>query len=301
MSHSMVPLNIVSALVKAEDMLGKERVWQALNKEQERFLRDFFSRRENLSAFSPSELRAWVDTVAERLNKILKDEGFDIQLEDFADGEFGVVSILDVLVEWIKEGRQTEIQAADNARYPAVRFSESTENVEGGGRVVVYEAFTVNGSPNPIVRLNTKSGDTVAMTIADGEASGFTLIEKIDALRTATSQPIYPDSFTFPMVDYNQSKTLSWLLGLATQAANGKGYEGSEALSQTKFKMNHLGARLKDAVAIAIRTTSFRQRMNIVIDRPFYLWIERPGVPAPVFYAYFDQADWKNPGSLSSI
>ena len=109
MSSTMVVQPIVAALVKSEDILGKNRTWDAVNDVQQKFLKDFFSRRKELSGFPEKELKCWASWVAAELNAILKKERFDIKLEDFAEDEFGVVSILDVLAEWLKEGMKTKL------------------------------------------------------------------------------------------------------------------------------------------------------------------------------------------------
>ena len=36
------------------------------------------------------------------------------------------------------------------------------------------------------------------------------------------------------------------------------------------------------------------------IDKPFYLWIERPGMSIPLFTAYIDPIDWKKPDTLTA-
>ena len=80
----------------------------------------------------------------------------------------------------------------------------------------------------------------------------------------------------------------------------GDGDSISQALQQTKFKMNQFGARVKSAVAIAVSRAMSRE-VGLDIDQPFYLWIERDGVTVPVMYAYLDQEDWKDPGNLSEM
>ena len=100
------------------------------------------------------------------------------------------------------------------------------------------------------------------------------------------------------------SKRRSWLIGMRTTM--GEGHQEaviSQALQQTKFKMNQLGARVKSAVAIGISKTSASIEIlePIIINKPFFLWIERPGLSFPLMYAYIDEANWKNPGDLSRM
>lgn len=301
MSHSMVPLNIVSALKKAVEFLGGDRALAAVNAEQHEFLGHSWEYNGLLSQkFSEKELRAYVDTVAANLNAILKQEGFSIELSDFAPGNFGVVSILDILVEWLKVGDVREVSDAQGTLYPAVEF-EDVVYVDG----VQQHIFTSAMSPahtHPIATLMTKSGDKLCLTVAGEELSGFALIKRIDDIRGGASVPANYEYLRFPMIDYDKKIDISWLQGLQAVSSVGRPYEVAKALQQTKFKMNQYGARLKDAVAIEMGCTSVRPPPpRLIIDRPFFLWIERPGVPVPVMYAYFDEGDWKDPGDLENM
>ena len=301
MSHSMVPMNIVSALVKAEQFLGGDRRWYGMNADQLQFLDACYAHKDALSKFSDKELHTWVDTVASRLNAILKENGFSIELKDFEPGGFGVVSILDVMVEWLKEGQKIVIRTEDNVEYPAVRMENYADI--NAKRTALYSGYTSDSHAMPVAQLPTKSGDTLCMTIANKEASGFELMSRIDAIRTSTLKLSAFSRLVFPMVDFEEKKSLDWLLGLKSMPARGDPHEVAQALQETKFKMNQFGARLKDAVAIGMRMTSavVRPVPPLVIDKPFYLWIERPGVPVPVMYAYFDENDWKDPGDLKNM
>lgn len=301
MSHSMVPLNIVSALMKGVEFLGGDRVWAAVSSEQQQFLGQFYEHNALLSQkFSEKELRAWADTDAENLNAILKQEGFSIELPPFNPGDFGVVSILDILVEWIKVGDVREVSNEQGVLYPAVELKDVAD-IEGREQYLFTTAISsVHG--HPIATLMTKSGDKLCVTIAGEEFSGFELIRRIDEIRGSVQMPANYEYLRFPMIDYDKKINISWLEGLKTLAAAGLPYEVAKALQQTKFKMNQYGARLKDAVAIGIVATSFRMpRPRLIIDRPFFLWIERSGVPVPVMYAYFDESAWGDPGNLENM
>ena len=60
-------------------------------------------------------------------------------------------------------------------------------------------------------------------------------------------------SVLFPMVDYDEHVDISWLIGMRTFDVSNSEFGISQALQQTKFKMNQLGARVKSAVAFGIR------------------------------------------------
>ena len=301
MSSTMVVSPIVAALVKSEDILGKNRTWDAVNDVQQKFLKDFFSRRKELSGFPEKELKCWASWVAAELNAILKKERFDIKLEDFAEDEFGVVSILDVLAEWLKEGMKTKL-FFEHQEYPAVRLSRTAEINDKPTKL--FLGFVSDKYSFPIASVATKSGDKVWMTVANQAVEGFELVSKIENLRKLVSEhstATHFDHLIFPMVDLDQIVDIGWLKGMQTNSDAGRHFKISQALQQTKFKMNQFGARVKSAVAIAIRATSVSISQNLLIDAPFYLWVERNGVSYPIMYAYIDANDWKDPGDLGNM
>ena len=239
----------------------------------------------------PSAARAL--TIAENLNRILAEEGFSLRFDRFNPGEFGVLSILDVTVAWLKEGKV--LPTFGQRRTPGVLIKPTTEI--DNRPVVLFSGFRTAIHPYPIARVHTKSGDNVHMTIANSERSDFDLIERIDALHTSDCYLGVFSSLLFPMVDFEETKNLDWLIGLETTGQ--PSFRIAKAAQQTKFKMNHTGARAKDAVTLTMRSTmALAGPPPLVIDEPFLLWIERPGLEKPIFYAYLDQTTWKDPGGL---
>ena len=293
--QTMVVAPIIAALVKAEDRIGANRVWQAINDLQKKFLTEHFIHRDKLGNFRPEELRSWISESADELNKILTEEGFDIQLSEFPSGQFGVLSILDVLVDWLVEGRQIEIFSGGK-KYAGVEMKRG-ELTEDGPKLI-FEAFRVSEHSHPIACVHTKSGDRVFMTIAGKEVEGFDLVDAIDEIRKLQFEIDYFEKLEFPMIDYCQTIDISWLLGMTTNDLIGSSWDISQAIQQTKFKMNHQGARVKSAVAMAIRMLSINIPKVLRIDKPFWFWTEREGLEIPIIYGYFDTGDWKNPGSL---
>lgn len=307
MSHVMVIPPICRALLKSEDELGAFRVWRVVNKAQSRLLADFSFYREELSEkrFSEKELRAWASRIAAELNAILIQEGFSIQLRDFGPDEFGVVSILDVLVDWVAQGRAMELTAGRKEYlgnwYPGVHMISRVDTDKKSLRT--FSSSVVSCHNEPIVALATQSGDVVTMTIADRPYADFDLVSRIETLRLAERSARPASYLMFPMVDLNVETSLEWLIGMHTIAANGNKASITQALQQTKFKMNEFGARVKSGVALRIRATVAVVDIipPIIIDKPFFLWIERPGMSFPLMYAYVDEVDWKNPGDLSNM
>lgn len=300
MSHTVVVAPIMGALIKSENVLGKDRQWHAVNASQKEFLSKFFVKRKELAKFSEKELRSWVSWVAAELNEILAKEGFNIRLEDFEPDEFGVVSILDVLVEWMQEGSKDALSFG-GINYPVVRMeSHATIDHE---RKPLFEAYIAKTHKYPVAVLLTKSGDLLYMTTAGPNSlKDFTLAPYIDKIRNSLSPSgMRYDWLKFPMIDLDQEADISWLKGMQTFDTDGKKWEISKAFQQTKFKMNQFGARVKSAVAIVVKAVSIIQEVGLVIAPPFLLWIEKKDASIPVIYAYIDKENCKDPGDLSSI
>lgn len=311
MSTTVCVAPIIAALQGSEDILGRNRIWRPKNPNQARIV-ELLKKRDELKVFfkkvaeggiEHKELRYWVDWIAANLNKILVEEGFDIQLEDFGRNEFGVVSILDVLVEWLMKGEEDQILVRDVA-YPAVRMNAHGKDEETGKFMTLCNFFTSRYHRHPIGELYTKSGDRVYMSLASTNfpLEGFELYNKIEGIRSDLQPaPSMWEGMIFPMVDINDQPDISWLVGMQTTDKDENDWEISQALQQTKFKMNQFGARVKSAVAMGFRSLSMDHPQWLMIDRPFYLWIERDGVSFPVVGMYVDYSDWKDPGNLQDM
>ena len=283
---------IVAAIKKCEDILGPDRIWVPNNEGQAYFLEHFYPHRNDLSVYNDKELRSWVSWVASELNLILADEGFSLRFEDFPPGNFGFLSILDVLVYWLQKGMVAHV-TYEGEQFPAVRFSNDE----------VFSAFTSLDYPYPIGCVETKEGDRAFMTIADRSYSNFELVQKCHRLSTQPMEYFGANSLTFPMIDYDSEKSepidLSWLVGMHTTTTSGNLAKVEDAKQQSKYKKNEDGARFKSAVMGCVSITCVRMPdPDIIIDQPYLEWHMRPGAPFPTFQAYWTPDDWKNPGNL---
>lgn len=148
------------------------------------------------------------------------------------------------------------------------------------------------------------------MSIANTPLQGFDLLNKVSSLRAflpamswihgpAFSSPCIQDvtaafgGLQFPMVNIQQKVDISWLTDMSYDTSKIK-----EALQETHFQMNEKGAAAQSAATVALVTCIAPPKPLFTIDKPFYLWIERPGMSIPLFTAYIDQSDWKMPGKL---
>ena len=64
---------------------------------------------------------------------------------------------------------------------------------------------------------------------------------------------------------------------------------------QSRYLMEHfrLSAAVMDMEMLGIEPEPF------VINRPFLFWMEREGVPEPLYTAWLNYDSWKNPGGLA--
>ena len=297
MSNTCVIYPLTAALVKAEDILGPNRAWHANNATQSLFLEEFFdtaSRKESPSIPEIESIAAWE---AETINRFLRERGFEIQLTPFRsspnDKEFGVASVLDLLVTWLEPGNEVPLKVSNTGaisphgekEYPAVRM------VKG------ISFSSASQHPHPIARLQTQSDDVVYLTRLDTPPKGFDLLHYAKQLSAALTPNYDYAGVVFPMVDLKQTVDISWLIGMQTTADNNKIATISQALQETHFSMDTKGAHAKSAVALGIRLTHAvtRPRPDLIIDGPMLVWCERPHLTQPLFVAHVTQEDWKKP------
>lgn len=257
--------------------------WHTINETQQLFVKNYLSHYKDVTKFKPDELKAWASKDYQELNAILTKEHFAIQLDPFPTDSFGVVAILDVMMEWRSPGTSKNITVKNS------QTSYSGAHIERG-----FTVFTAKNHAHPIACLETKSGDKVWFTIADKPRSNFDLLNYLDAIKNNVQQDDNYQSVIFPKIDLDQQPDITWLLKMSYA-----GYFIAQAKQQTKLKMNEFGAHVKSAAAIAMmRSMPPSNKKTLVIDQPFFCWIEKPDVNIPIFAGYLDTDVWKDPGTL---
>lgn len=291
MSNTTVVYPIVTALVKAEEIIGPKRTWHAVNRTQKLFLQEFFEpcRRESGSI---AEIESIAALTAAEINRFLSERGFAIELQPFQHDErgqeFGVASVLDLLVSWFKPGEEKTLTGQNKQVYPAVRLGKET---------LFYRAAR---HEHPIARLKTTDETEVYITRLEHPSTDFALVELARHLAHSL-QPIHDyDGVVFPMVDLKQEVDVNWLIGLQTVNFEGKPAILSQAVQETHLAMNPRGARARSAFAGAVMVgmAYMPPKPDLLIDGPFLLWFQRPTLSQPLFVGYITEEDWKNPGEL---
>ncbi len=296
MSNTSVIYPLIAALVKAEDILGPDRRWQAGNATQSLFLEEFFDQTSRKESPHIPEIESIADWDAEVINRFLRERGFEIQLVPFrgnpAESEFGVASVLDLLVTWLEPGNEVPLKS-NNTNATATKSDKEYPAVRMGKGVSFHNA---SQHPHAIAKLQTQSDDAVYLTRLDAVPTGFDLLHYAKHLSAALNPNYEYAGVVFPMVDLKQTVDISWLIGMQTTTTNNKIATISQALQETHFSMDTKGAHAKSAVALGIRlTAAVRARPDLIIDGPMLVWCERPTLSQPLFVAHVTQEDWKKP------
>jgi len=150
-----------------------------------------------------------------------------------------------------------------------------------------------------VARITTKSGDKVYITPVDGLPQGrFALESKIRSIMMGLEHDDHRyEGVVFPMVDYDRQPDISFLQGLNTNTVD-PGYYVVQAVQQTKFRMNEVGAHVQSAASMSVRCKSANFEQPFVIDQPFLLWIMREGVSIPLFGGVFAEDVWTDPKTV---
>lgn len=282
MSFTATFFPIIAALAAPEGSYFKHaNTWFSVNSKQAYFIEHFFSKKPELAHFAEKELRSWGSEDATYLTEIASKNGFALQFEPFKQGEFGSLSILDVAVQWIEAGTTSTLKNG-KATYKAAVLENN------------FEVFETASYAHPIAKIKTQSNDIVYMAIADEPAEEFVLLQKVNMLQSllAAERPADYDSVKFPCVKLDQMVDISWLLNMRCPNFTDGCEDWSivKAMQQTKFCMNEHGAHVQSAVGTGFATTSCKK--YLIIDKPFYVWIERPGCSMPIFAGYIDTSEW---------
>jgi hypothetical protein len=283
-SQTSCMLPLVGCLDAAEKYLGLGRVWRTINSKQQAFY-DLFMIPGRREIGRVPELESIASHNSIEINDFLRTRGFSIKLEEFdRPDHLALASVLKVLVEWLSKGVVTSVR---DGAYPAVRLRRG---------ISCYSVPRL--SDTTVVSVETKSGDVVSMAMIKKPPAEFELAELIAKINKTKKRIFDFDGVVFPMIDYNREVDISWMQGMHTRDRNDNPAVIGAAIQQTKFRMNEYGAKLESAAAMVMRTTTATRNPDLIIDQPFVLWIDRPGLSQPLLVAHFTEEVWKQPPSL---
>lgn len=267
---------ILGCLKAAEQFLGKDREWRGVTEKQRAFLEmvakamgdaDTIKELSKIASRSCADVNAW-----------LKEKGFNIQLDELDGPYFCVASVLDVSVDWKIPGKETLVGTKDGNYV--------------GAKMEHFDVFTAPTTNEKVVCLVAKTGERLFLVMGEPPQDELQLMKHVRQL----SASLRPDrerysNLFFPKVALDRNEDISWLCGLSTLDEHKGENIIAQALQQTKFRLDHLGAHVESAAAMAVKRV-FDTNPSIIINRPFYVWLERDGLSLPLFAAYLDTDVW---------
>ncbi|MFW9844739.1 MAG: hypothetical protein ACFFEV_09195 [Candidatus Thorarchaeota archaeon] len=289
-TQTLVVYPISSAVREAEMFLKQVESITTFNDIQKKFIDEIHAYcKGDLSQIKEIESIADIDN--EKINMWLKERGFQIKLEPFGPGGFGVASALDLLGEWAIKGKNWSLQTEDGEYYKGIKMNNYGKKF-----------YRLKDNQNFIIEIETRNGDLVYLLMADAVPAGLDLLDHIEYIQKEMEiAPFDYEGFIFPKIDLDEEIVLEWILNLRFETPRGVEpyYTIAQAIQQTKLKMNEIGFRVKSAVAMGILAGAAPKRTEpYVINRPFLMWIVRPGLSKPLFIAYLNKDVWKDPENL---
>jgi hypothetical protein len=272
MSYSVHP--IAAALAKALEII-QSKTWTAKNENQKNLLTTV----ENISTtdFQTLAMQTIASYSAEEINDFLAQNGFDIKLSKLSGNEFGVASIMKILMTWM-ESSSRSIHGGDGTNYQGVKIKEN------------IALFDSPFSLGYIGRITSKEGFDIYLTRItekpENEEKLFTIAQQLMNSKNSMVAASL-SSISFPEVNMDCKPDISWLIGMHA----GQNII-SQALMQTKFTLDKTGAKAEAAAAIGVRKCIVMSDTDLVMDQPFMAWIEKPGITVPVFVAWCDYDSW---------
>lgn len=287
----------LNTLLEKEGIGGEG--WEPVGTDQARLLEWYAAHRDDISKLD--SLTAEASTAFEVLNDFLVAHGFEPKFDSSLDG-IGVVSILDMLVEWAATCKTTVIDNYDWASgernvYPAFRVPAEGVNV--------WNLAELDGSSHPLVELKTKTGHSLWLWVPDEgtePASGLDLALMAQDLLQKQYQPDpWTDGVIVPMLEMSLDTELDWLVDMFTPTPH-PGWQVQSANQQFKLRANEKGARVKVATSMGIEAVCVRPE-PYVFRKPFLGFFTQPANPGLALAAFWADTDvWRNPeGTLEEL
>ena len=277
---------IGACLEKVEQLVG-ERMWVPINEIQSTYLRALYYRTrgvnldvvESMASFSAQEVVNW-----------LAKRGFTIEIEPFNPLQFGLASVLDVLLRWIEGNAERHtISSGDGSERAGVKIH---------GHIPFFKA---EGHSEVVIEVPNRDEKThVYMTILENPPTDeFGLVRLARQLSmTRTPLRLRFHGVIFPMIHLEEKRDLDWIVGLRMTNGGNPPLRIHRAVQMVRLRMNEQGVRAQSAAVMTMRAAG-APPVPFVINRPFLLWIERDGVDEPLYTAWLNYDSWKNPGGLT--
>ncbi len=308
LSRSATIAPIISCLNKGqktiEELHGRKISWRAGGSgslsekanidDQNEFLRNVLPRAQGIGEIP--EIESIMDRDVDVINSFLRARGFDIHLEEFdSTASFGVAAVMELLSKWVQPGERWIVHHS-REKYMGARVKDDVQ------------FFESEHHHHPIALLNCVNGDQYYMTRLDKITNGWgergselTMLNVVKSIDNSLRRVYDYGGVIFPMIDFEEKPDIGWIEGL-NECDTMDLFYIRQAVQQTKFKMNHIGAEVKSAAAMEIAasgccsTPSFdRPLPDLVINKQFLLWVKRPGIDLPLFVGHLFPDCWADP------
>jgi len=284
---------MTSAILASKDTaIGVVPEWNPVNDEQRAFLEKHFNpTREEVGTIEEIESVASPDEAV--VNAFLKEREFSIELEPLGEDEYGMASVLDYPWKWLEEGDED-----------CINYDKGVAAATLSAGISFFKTGAIFGGDDDriLVRIQTQTEDVIWMTMESAPAVDFDLVLQAQMLQAKAREDdsIKYDAVTFPMIDLDLETQVDWLIQMWGLNEHGQKATITQALQQTKLRMNEVGGRCQSAAAVAacLESCMVGPENPFIIDKPFLLWVERPSLSQPLFALHLCEDVWNKPEDL---
>ena len=233
------------------------------------------------------ELQVWVSGNADELNQMLAGHGFQSQFPVFEDDQFGILSLLELALQWLQVGETRTIDAQNGKEYDGVYLCNpyaGTSILVAGNRQHPHETVSWQTRDNSMI---------VSVSIADKPLLGLMLFDYVSMICVDYSAflSLKYSGVVFPRVSLHCIEDMKWVVDM--QVGHNR---VAQATQENIVKMDEYGMEVKSATEITMTAMGApavgREPQPYIIDRPFYLWLSRVGCKLPLLVAYVDYNSW---------
>ncbi len=296
-----LPIAIISAV---ERQLQESKKWYPAeaNGRQREFIRQFVCNRYRTEASELlyRELEAWIESTPRAMNHRLRREGVNrgIGCYEVFNGheEFCAFGSLSLFVRLLR-CESTAIKIGD-VYYPAVVVPKNSAGI--GSRPCYSIHFSER---EPVIQFPVRmkgseendQADNLFIIRAHKALAGPQLAERIERIRKSlvrvNDQRTASETVVLPMIDVNCQDSGAWMRHMWVERKEGR-YSAALAAQRVQLRINQKDSLVSQAPAGGLVDEDVR---SFIVQWPFFLWIERPGVTLPIIYAYLDQSSWGVP------
>ena len=230
--------------------------------------------------YNADQIKSFISDDPKKLNQILKENGFSIKLDEQAPFDLGVVTIMDLISQWLAKATKTNV-SYEGTDYPACFIKQ------GASIIKIDEKL--------LLMIRTQSGLCVFIEKTDIERSGVELFTHVHSLAKLLHHGETPCDATVPFVKMDDAPDMSWMLGMEAESTE---FIITQALQQNKLTINLDGIHAESATVLGgIRAMGIPPaRPKFVVDQPFNLWLAYvdPSLNSfPLFAACIGPDSWK--------